>query len=458
MRSAKSLAGASWQSLPSDIGDESIFHGTAGREFLRGEAAAALPDNAYTFTLRDPDNLISASIEAQITVDAQYVIGLISRYLSWQGTMDFAIEIRPASQNASDADGLLPSITQLSWNGTGWVNDTLVECLTGVDNQPGNSDAGCTIYLADDGTIRNYGSPVWFDPDPHFDTMAGVPAGKHDFVGIFTHEIFHGLGFNVATQVWLDHLTTSNGISLFSGAQTNALFGGPVPFIQGFDHYGKAEDPSIPISRGLMFQYGNYEVNRLDIGRIDLGILADLGHKVKTLDGLPLFELVDNALNLNGSAARDVLYGDYHNNNLSGQSGADSLLGGAGSDRLEGGTGADRLDGGTGADVFVFASLADSRLTAMRSDGHKIMPDTIADFTSGTDKIDVSALDAVSGAAGDQAFTFIGANAFSGQAGELRFETHGDSKFIYADLDGDRYADLQIIAATPLLQATDFIL
>ena len=40
-----------------------------------------------------------------------------------------------------------------------------------------------------------------------------MPDGKHDVVGIFTHELFHGLGFNVATQVWLDHLTTSNGIA-----------------------------------------------------------------------------------------------------------------------------------------------------------------------------------------------------------------------------------------------------
>ena len=458
MRPVKSLAGAGWEPLPSNIDDEAIFHGTAGREFLRGESAAALPDNAYTFTLRDPDNLISAEIEAQIGVDAQYVIGLIGRYLSWQGTMDFAIEIRPASANASDADGLLPSITQLSWNGSGWVNDTLVECLTGVDKQPNSSDAGCTIYLADDGTIRNYGSPVWFDPDPRFDTMAGVPAGKHDFVGILTHELFHGFGFNVATQVWQDHLTTSNGISWFSGDRTNALYGGPVPFIQGFDHYGKAEDPTIPISRGLMFQYGNYEVNRLDIGRIDLAILADLGLKVKTFDGLPLFELVDNALNLNGSAAGDALYGDYHANSLTGQGGADTLLAGAGDDRLEGGLGTDWLGGGTGADVFVFASLADSRLSALRSDGHKIRPDAIADFASGIDKIDLSALDAASGTPGDQAFTFIGANAFSGQAGELRYESHGDHQFIFADLDGDRYADFQIVAVTPMLQATDFIL
>ncbi len=458
MKPAKSLAGAGAETWPSNIGDETIFHGAPGRALLLTSPVAALPGNAYTFTLLDPGNLISASIEAQIGVDAQYVIGLISRYLNWQGTMDFAIEIRPDSQSPFSADGLLPSVVQLSWNGTGWVNDTLVECMTGIDNQPGNPDAGCIIYLAEDGTIRNYGSPVWFDPDPRLDTPAGVPAGTHDFVGILTHEIFHGFGFNVATQAWLDKLTTSNGLSWFNGPGTAALYGGPVPFIQGSDHYGKAEDPSIPISRGLMFQYGNYEGNRLDIGLIDLAILGDLGHTLKTTAGLPLFELIDNALNLTGSAGGDALYGDYHNNILTGQSGADALLGGAGNDRLEGGLDTDRLAGGTGADIFVFASLNDSRLGALRSDGAKFLPDIIADFASGTDKIDLSALDAVSGVAGNQAFSFIGASAFSGQAGQLRFDIHGGRAFIYADVDGNGHADLQIIAVTPLLQASDFIL
>ena len=40
-----------------------------------------------------------------------------------------------------------------------------------------------------------------------------------------------------------------------------------------------------------MWQYGNYELNRLDIGRVDLAVLQDLGHQIKTYEGLPLFEL-----------------------------------------------------------------------------------------------------------------------------------------------------------------------
>jgi hypothetical protein len=445
--------------LPSNSDNEAIFHGPAAQALLGAAQPAAIAGNAYTFAVLDPGDLISSTIEAQIGVDANYVIGLISHYLAWQGTMDFVVEIRPAAElTFSDANGLLPSITQLTWNGSGWVNDTLVECLTGVDNQPARPDAGCTIYLGDDGTIRNYGSPVWFDPNPRFETNAGVPAGMHDFVGILTHEIFHSLGFNMNTIEWQSHIVTTNGISWFHGANAEALFGGPVPFIQGFDHYGDTDDPGIPISRGLMFEFGNYALNRIDIGRIDLAILADLGHEVKSEDGLPLFELIDTQPNLTGSAANELLYGDYHANTLTGQAGADALYGGSGADRLEGGLGNDWLAGGSGADLFVFSSLADSRLTALRSDGGKRLPDVIADFTSGVDRIDLSALDAVAGTAGDQAFSFIGSAAFSGQAGQLRYEMHGDNAFILADLNGDRHADFQIIAATPVLQAADFIL
>ncbi|HEX8262175.1 MAG TPA: calcium-binding protein, partial [Allosphingosinicella sp.] len=310
--------------------------------------------NNYTFQVVDRDNLVSASIEASINNCAQYVIALISRYIEWKGTIDFVVEIRPAAELTwSDADGLLPSITQVSWNGSAWVNDTLAECLTGFDSDPSRPDAGCTIYLADDGTIKNYGVPVWFDPNPVFGSDPAVPAGMHDFVGILTHEIFHSLGFIHFTKEWSDRIATQGGISYFTGTNAAALYGGPVPFQSGFDHYGYVQDPAIPISRGLMFQFGNYAQNRFDIGRIDLAILADLGHTVKTYDGLGLFEFIDTATGLAGSEAGETLYGDYHSNALSGLGGDDRIEGGSGDDLLRGDDGNDQLVGGAGNDVML---------------------------------------------------------------------------------------------------------
>jgi serralysin len=85
--------------------------------------------------------------------------------------------------------------------------------------------------------------------------------------------------------------------------------------------------------------------------------------------------------------------------------------------------------------------------------------DTIADFLSGTDKIDLSQIDADSGTAGVQQFTFIGSDAFSATAGELRFGFNGTDTYIKADRDGDGAADLVILLSGEIVPLTaDFIL
>ncbi len=126
-----------------------------------------------------------------------------------------------------------------------------------------------------------------------------------------------------------------------------------------------------------------------------------------------------------GTAAADVLHGT---------AGDDVLLGGAGKDRLFGEGGADLLKGGGNKDIFVFSALSDSTPTAH---------DTIADFVRMHDKIDVSAIDAVSGGA-DDAFTWIGGTAFSGEAGQLHYSMKSGVLTIEGDVDGDGSADLAI--------------
>jgi hypothetical protein len=87
--------------------------------------------------------------------------------------------------------------------------------------------------------------------------------------------------------------------------------------------------------------------------------------------------------------------------------------------------------------------------------------DQILDFTPGTDKIDLTRVDANSLAAGDQAFAWIGSNAFSGVAGQLRAFQSGGVWFVQGDVDGDAVADLAIAlilqGPTPL-GAGDFLL
>jgi hypothetical protein len=81
-----------------------------------------------------------------------------------------------------------------------------------------------------------------------------------------------------------------------------------------------------------MFQWGNYELNRLDIGRIDLAVLQDLGYQIKTYEGLPVFELADSTPNVTGTNASETLYGNYQGNVIEGLGGNDTLDGGLGID------------------------------------------------------------------------------------------------------------------------------
>jgi Ca2+-binding RTX toxin-like protein len=136
-----------------------------------------------------------------------------------------------------------------------------------------------------------------------------------------------------------------------------------------------------------------------------------------------------------------------------GGAGNDKLVGSAGADVLNGGAGTDTMTGGAGADRFVFTSPSDSVLGAGA--------DKILDFsrTQG-DRIHLSAIDANTGAAGDQAFTFIGNGLFTHHAGELRFAfTSPSATTIAGDINGDGASDFHIVLNGNIaLTAADFVL
>jgi hypothetical protein len=68
------------------------------------------------------------------------------------------------------------------------------------------------------------------------------------------------------------------------------------------------------------------------------------------------------------------------NDRIAGRAGNDTIDAGSGADKLLGGIGADTLTGGTEADSFIYIAFSQSTATAR---------DTITDFISGTDTIDV---------------------------------------------------------------------
>ena len=104
-----------------------------------------------------------------------------------------------------------------------------------------------------------------------------------------------------------------------------------------------------------------------------------------------------------------------------------------------GGSGVDTLTGGAGADTFVFATGDSSAASGQH--------DRITDFTSGTDKIDVSGIDAIASTPGViDAFNFLGTAAFNGVVGVLDyfFDSARGVTVLQGDTNGDKVADFAI--------------
>ena len=122
-----------------------------------------------------------------------------------------------------------------------------------------------------------------------------------------------------------------------------------------------------------------------------------------------------SAINGTGNTQNNSLTGNAANNVLNGGVGADSINGGGGNDTVIGGAGRDVMAGSTGVDKYVYSSVAESGVGSAARD-------VVTDFQGGSgEKIDLSTIDAYAPATGNQAFTYIGANLFSGLRGEVRF-------------------------------------
>jgi Ca2+-binding RTX toxin-like protein len=148
-----------------------------------------------------------------------------------------------------------------------------------------------------------------------------------------------------------------------------------------------------------------------------------------------------------------VVNGGADNDTINGGAGNDTLKGDGGADILIGGVGKDQLFGGDGDDVFRFATLADSQIG---SDGNQM--DVIRDFVQGSDKIDLSFLDAVTGGS-DDAFHFVpGFDINPTSQVSFSINETTDTTLIKAHVDSDGVADITILLTGEInLTASDFI-
>jgi Ca2+-binding RTX toxin-like protein len=187
------------------------------------------------------------------------------------------------------------------------------------------------------------------------------------------------------------------------------------------------------------------------------------------------YTLGDNVENLilTGSATNGT--GNGLDNVITGNALANTLSGGAGNDRLVGGDGVDSLIGGLGNDIFV----GEINATKVASKSGPISLDRVLDFAAG-DILDLSGIDANTGIAGNQAFTFVG-HSNPTKAGEVGIRTFdsmtgaekalgmdldgidGPSTFagpvtvVFGNVDGGQPDFAIVLVNTPTLNTTDFI-
>ena len=196
--------------------------------------------------------------------------------------------------------------------------------------------------------------------------------------------------------------------------------------------------------RDLLF--GGFGNDTLEGGLGDDFVAGDQGDDVITnLGGVDFLMGLDGDDTVSAGADGDLLLGNQGRDLLTGGAGADTLFGGRDSDTLSGGGGDDRisgdlgadvLTGGAGSDLFVFNALADSAPGAA---------DRITDFLSGTDRIDLSAIDANSSTAADEAFVLV--SQFSNQAGQLvlSYDAGANATTLRLDVNGDGVSDFDLL-------------
>jgi Ca2+-binding RTX toxin-like protein len=164
---------------------------------------------------------------------------------------------------------------------------------------------------------------------------------------------------------------------------------------------------------------------------------------------------------LSGGGGDDGFFGGQGNDTVSGGSGNDGLGGGEGNDTLSGGSGNDTLTGGRGVDTLTGGADADKFQFDATTDSDPDLGgrDVIADFQQGMDKIDLSNIDSMVGASGNQAFGFVGNAGFTTE-GQVRCVVVGDHTLVQlntSDTGTGPESDIQLSGVVNLTYS-DFVL
>jgi Ca2+-binding RTX toxin-like protein len=418
------------------------------------EIAALNPEEGETFTINEgADSTLFDIVEGKLV----YVGGALD-FESVDGKKSFALTI-----TAEDAAGNIEE-HEVTVNLTN-VNEAPVAAATG-NNASGNEDTVITggvpsgsdvdagnsvkyelvtavagLTLNADGTFR-YAPPADFNGVVEFQYRVVDAAGAKSEAQTFK------LTVNAVNDAPRDVLLSNSAV------MENAANGTEVGKLSASDPEGGSFSYALMDSAD-----GRFTIDSSGTLRVANGLKLDYEQakshqvvvRVTDTSGASYNETLTISVNDNpketvsGSTGSDKISGGSGNDRLAGGSGNDALNAGAGKDNLNGGTGNDRLTGGAGQDTLTGGSGKDVFVFANKDTGStKGTADYITDFSGrGGDKIDLKLIDADTKKKGDQAFSFIGKEAFT-KAGQVRFEKTSKETYVYLNTDSDKSAEAVI--------------
>ncbi len=301
-----------------------------------------------------------------------------------------------------------------------------------------------TIFVDSDGVTLN---TVFTGYSPHQIASGFILKGNagNDSItgGLGPDDLYGGGGNdNLTGGAGLDRLYGGAGNDTLIDAWDGAFFDGGRG-IDRLDLNAETANIGVDLAGGSIFLtlHQGLDADGFLIGNSTVVAGTLLSGRVTGIEDLTTGSGNDLLLGTNGA---NVLDGGGGNDIINGRAGNDTIFGQSGTDHIYGGAGADILWGGLGNDLFPFYFFTDSRV----GDGI----DTITDWNSSGDRIDLKAIDSNPSVAGIQAWEFIGSSppttapsaTGNGQATLTYNAADGVTALnLYAN-DGDLYADFTL--------------